>query len=176
MRPSFFCFEQRSKFFRCEQFFWLPKQTFRNERNERNGTRRGPLWGAEWSGASEVSGENVCEVTKKILRVTRKKLWPCEIKNKKMMGVSNVASIYHVKASNFVLKASKKALEVTERKWSRFPVNLGLRSMKRRILSLIMQQQALCQSNMMGQKTKLMDHQAQFQKELFQLLYEWSLI
>ena len=109
MRPSFFFVSSNGQsFFVASNFFWLPKQTFRNERNERNGTRRGPLWGAEWSGASEVSGENVCKVTKKILRVTRKKLWPCEIKNKKMMGVSNVATIYHVKASNFVLKVSKK--------------------------------------------------------------------
>ena len=109
MRPSFFYDSSNGQsFFVASNFFWLPKQTFRNERNERNGTRRGPLWGAEWSGATEVSGENVCKVTKKILRVTRKKLWPCEIKNKKMMGVSNVATIYHVKASNFVLKVSKR--------------------------------------------------------------------
>ena len=70
----FFVSSNGQSFFVASNFFWLPKQTFRNERNERNGTRRGPLWGAEWSGASEVSGENVCKVTKKILRVTRKKL------------------------------------------------------------------------------------------------------
>ena len=69
----FFVSSNGQSFFVASNFFWLPKQTFRNERNERNGTRRGPLWGAEWSGASEVSGENVCFGNQKNIASNEKK-------------------------------------------------------------------------------------------------------
>ena len=102
----------------------VAKLTFRHERKERNEARRGPLWGAERSGATGVSGENVSLVTELILWVTDL-LWPCSRQTKKkLIGVYYVAVINPGKASNFFLTVSKKTFVVTNLKSKLFMMSV----------------------------------------------------